>query len=281
MFKRKPDLVYVREIVLAFILSILGVKVVFEDHELPRSNLFIYKLFLKKIKKKVIVAYNLKNVYEQLRVKENSYIIAPNGVDIEEFAGTSVSIREELGVKEGTAIVLYVGHFYPWKGVYTLIDSIPKISKNALVVLIGGTVENMGDINEYIAKNSIKGAVIKGFTSHKEAVRFIKSADILVLPNTAKEKRSAMYTTPIKLFEYMASGAPVVASDLPSFSPYLRDEENSLLFEPDNSENLAEKINKLLSDKSKGEEIARKAYEEVHEFTWKKRTEKILNFIKL
>ena len=88
-----------------------------------------------------------------------------------------------------------------------------------------------------------------------------------------------MYTTPIKLFEYMASGAPVVASDLPSFSKYLKDNENSLLFEPDNPKSLAEKVNTLLENHSMGEKLSNKAYSEVHEFTWQKRVEKILNFV--
>ncbi len=281
VFKKKPDIVYVREIVLAYLLSLFGVKVVFEDHELPRSNLFFYKFFLKRIKKKVIVAHNLKAVYEQLGVKNNSYIIIPNGVDIDEFSNINKdkSIFKELGLKGGTKAVLYVGHFYKWKGVYTLLDSIGEMAENATAVLIGGTVENMDDINKYITENGIERVVVSGFAPHKKVIQFIKSADVLILPNTAKEKRSAMYTTPIKLFEYMASGVPIVASNLPSFSKYLKDEENSLLFEPDNARSLAEKVNILLGNHSAGEKLSRKAYDEVHEFTWQKRVEKILNFV--
>ncbi len=281
VFKKKPDIVYVREIVLAFAMTLFGIKVIFEDHELPKSSLFVYGAFLRKIKRKVIVAHNLEAVYEQLHVKKDSYITIPNGVDIGEFVRLERdrSVFKQFGLKENTQVVLYVGHFYTWKGVYTLLDSVNKISENATLVLVGGTVENMDDINKYISENNIERVVVRGFSPHKKVIQFIKSADVLVLPNTAKEKRSAMYTTPIKLFEYMASGVPVVASDLPSFSKYLKDNENSLLFEPDNPKSLAEKVNTLLENHSMGEKLSNKAYSEVHEFTWQKRVEKILNFV--
>lgn len=280
-FKKRPDIIYVREIALAFTLTLFGMKVVFEDHELPRSNLFVYGFFLRKIKKKVIVAHNLEAVYKQLNVKKDSYTTIPNGVDVSEFSRLerNKSVFKELGLKDNRQVVLYVGHFYTWKGVYTLLDSVSKISENATIVLVGGTVENMDDINKYIFENNINRVMVKGFSPHKKVIQFIKSADVLVLPNTAKEKRSAMYTTPIKLFEYMTSGVPVVASDLPSFSKYLKNNENSLLFEPDNPRSLAEKVNILLEDNGIGEKISQKASKEVQEFTWQKRVKKILNFV--
>lgn len=281
--KSKADFIYSRDITICFLLSLFGKKVVFEDHEPKLSKKWLYKIFLMEIKRKIVVAKNLAYFYDQLGVSKTSYIIAPNGVDIEEFnkiKPDKTIWNKEFNINSDSKVVLYVGHFYTWKGVYTLVDSANLLKDNTNVVLIGGTDENQEDLKEYIENKKIKNVFIKDFLPHREIIKYIKSANVLVLPNTAKEERSAKYTTPIKLFEYIASNVPIIASRIDSFSEYLKDKSNSLLFEPDNAKELASKINYLLSNTELANKFVRKAYEEVKEYTWKKRVEKILDFIK-
>ena len=107
-------------------------------------------------------------------------------------------------------------------------------------------------------------------------LEFIEKADLLVLPNSAKDKMS-LFTSPIKLFEYMASKRPIVASSLPSIKEILIDNKNAILFEPDDHIDLAKKINLALSKDCKY--IVNNAYDDVKVYTWDIRAEAIANFI--
>ena len=107
----------------------------------------------------------------------------------------------------------------------------------------------------------------------------MKAADVLVLPNSGKEKISRIYTSPLKMFEYMAAGVPIVASDLPSIREVLS-EKTAFLFEADDARDLAEKIEMVLENKEGAGERARKALKEVKKYNWEERAGKILDFVK-
>ena len=73
-----------------------------------------------------------------------------------------------------------------------------------------------------------------GLVPPAEVAAQLRAADVLVLPNPASAISSA-FTSPLKLFEYMAAGRPIVATDLPSMREVLHAEENALLVEPGNA----------------------------------------------
>jgi glycosyltransferase involved in cell wall biosynthesis len=100
-----------------------------------------------------------------------------------------------------------------------------------------------------------------------------KAADVLVLPNTAKEEISARYTSPMKLFEYMASGTPVVASRLPSIVE-LTGEQRATLVEPDDPQALASGIKSVLAG---GEARSAHALAWVRDHAWQERAVRILH----
>ena len=277
------NIVYSRDIYLCFILSVIGVrKVIFEDHE-PLRNRRLYAFLLKHIAHKVIVAANLRTLYESLGVSVKGVCVAPNGVDLEEF--NSVSIDKHIwnrkyGIPEGKKIILYTGHFYRWKGMYTLLDSSCFIEDDAVIVCIGGTEKDYAEVQSYAEGQKLPNVYLVPFIPHKEILMHLKSADVLVLPNTAKEERSLLYTTPLKLFEYMASGVPIVASRIPSLELYLKDGENATLCTPDDPEALANKIKEVISDKTYGHRMAERAHMQVVTQAWNERARLILTFLR-
>lgn len=277
----QANIMYSRDIYLCFALSVLGArKVIFEDHE-PLRNRRIYAFLLKHIAQKVIVAENLRTLYESLNVPLTSVLVAPNGVDIEEFDSVSIDKHiwnRKYGIPEDKKIILYTGHFYRWKGMYTLLDSSSFIKDNAVIVCIGGTEKDYAKVQSYIEEQKLLNVYLVPFIPHKEVLIHLKSADVLVLPNTAKEERSLLYTTPLKLFEYMASGVPIVASRISSFASYLKDGENAILFDPDDSEDLAYRIHEVISDTNCGINYADAARQTAENHTWMKRAESILSF---
>jgi glycosyltransferase involved in cell wall biosynthesis len=97
---------------------------------------------------------------------------------------------------------------------------------------------------------------------------------ILVLPNPASAI-SSRFTSPLKLFEYMAAGRAIVASDLPSIREVVRDNAQALLVAPGSPEALGEAIQKLIEDRALAEKVARSAYAEAPKYTWGRRAEKL------
>ncbi len=276
------EIVFSREITLCFLLVLCGKKnVIFEDHEPKQGWLFLYRYFIKKIPKKIIVAHHLEALYQQCGVLKESYCEIPNAVDVAAFA---TALRDsglwhtEFGLPREKPTVLYVGHFYAWKGVHTLIQAAPLI--NANIVLVGGTDVDQKKIRAYIQEKNIENILVVPFVPHHTVPRLLASADVLILPNTSKEERSAHYTTPIKMFEYMAAGRAIVASRLPSFAPYLYHEQNAILFTPDDYKALAEAVMRILNDKTLQEKIAAQAQREAIQFSWEAREDKILQLVK-
>lgn len=281
VLRKKADIIYSRHNYLeSFFLHLLGRKVIVEIHEPPKRFFCMYRAILKRISRKVLVAHKLKDFFANWNIDPKTWIIAPNGVDIKEFNKINRDKNiwnEKFNIKDKVA--LYVGHFYKWKGVYTLIDSAEFLDNGIRIVLIGGTNEDQKKVKDYVAKKKLNNIFIHDFLPHDQVIKFLKSADVLILPNTAKEERSSKYTTPIKLFEYMSSGVPIVASRLQSFSLYLKNEVNAIMCKPDDHHDLADKINKVLKGTELIKKISAQAFKDVGEYTWDKRVEKILKFI--
>ena len=82
----------------------------------------------------------------------------------------------------------------------------------------------------------------------------------------------------MKLFEYMASGTPIVASDLPSLREVL-DTSNSFLFEPDNAASLASEIESVFKNGKEADLKAMRAFDKIQFYSWNNRAKKILKFL--
>jgi glycosyltransferase involved in cell wall biosynthesis len=99
------------------------------------------------------------------------------------------------------------------------------------------------------------------------------------LPNSKKSEISKKYTSPMKLFEYMASGIPIVASDLPSIREILN-ESNSVLVDPDIPKSIINGIIEVITNKSLANKISEQSFLDVENYTWSKRAINILEFIR-
>ena len=104
-------------------------------------------------------------------------------------------------------------------------------------------------------------------------------ADILIYSGTRKSEKFKKYTSPLKLFEYMASKRPIIASDLPSIREILNT-ENAILVKPGSAKALANAIKFALENPDFCAKISKQAYKDVQKYTWEKRAKRILEFIK-
>lgn len=228
---------------------------------------------------KIVVLTNyIKDKLKESGIRNEDTLVAPDAVDTSLFKGISKEeARKRLGFPLDKPIVLYWGNFKKWKGVDILAEAVPFL-ESALVVMVGGTKES--DIARIRAK--VKGyanTIVEGFKPHGELPYYLAAADILVLPNSAHDENSRLYTSPLKLFEYMAAERPIVSSDLPSLREVLND-RNAVFFKPDSAKSLSETILMLLAHPELQRRLAKQARDDVEEYTWVKRAKSILNFIK-
>jgi glycosyltransferase involved in cell wall biosynthesis len=273
---RKDSLFYTRDEIVALFLRLIVKKIVWEGHGGEKN--FLVKSLIKRKVSMVMITKGLKDLYVSMGADPEKIIVSPDAVDVEQFSInlSKEEARKKLDLPTDKKIVLYAGHLYSWKGADTAVQSASGLPDNVIIIFVGGTAVDIERFEKNYGQN--KKVMILGKKPHEEMPLYMKSADILLLPNSAKEDISKLYTSPMKLFEYMASGNPIIASDLPSLKEILN-ESNAYFFEPDNSESLAGAIKKVLANYDEACSKAKIALELVQNFSWQKRALSILDFI--
>ncbi len=283
-FKKIPNdtIIYSRDFLIITLLTLRGLDVVYNAHNWSDKRGVFLRLFLNKGIKIVCNSEGTKKEFYK-RGFTNS-ISVPNGVDLDKFdkiIESKEELRKRVSLPVNKKIVLYLGHLYQWKGFDVVVKS-AKLNKDEdiLFVAVGGTQKDLEKYKKIVKDNNINNLFFIGHRQQKDTPYYLKSADVLLLPNVAISEESVKFTSPIKMFEYMASGVPIVASDLPSIREVLN-ENNSFLVEPGNVDRLLFGIKKLLEGKDFSSKISTKAKEDVKKYTWDEYAKKILNFIEL
>jgi glycosyltransferase involved in cell wall biosynthesis len=201
-------------------------------------------------------------------------IVAPDGAHL---PAACPPPRNAAG---GPPVVGYAGHLYPWKGPDVLLAALQELP--GVQGLIVGGLDGEADAARVraLADRLVPGRVT--FTGQVEPGRVaacLQDADVLVIPNPPGPV-SATYTSPLKLFEYMASGRPVVASDLPSLREVLTDGEHALLAAPGDAAALAAAVRRVLDDRALAARLAARAFEAVQAYSWDRRAERVEGLLK-
>jgi len=249
---------------------------IYEVHDFPEKKSALFALVFRRVRR--ILATNRWKAAELSKrygIRRERMFVELNAVDVSAFdvSLTRDDARRRLSLPLGERLVVYTGHLYSWKGVDTLIEA-ARLLPDVSVYLVGGTEYHLRAYREKYGM--IRNLHIVGHRPHDEMPAWQRAADLLVLPNTAKEEISARYTSPMKLFEYMASGTPIVASDIPSISEIAKG--RAILVTPDNPGSLAAGITRVLTDGAEREMDAARAW--VKDHTWIRRAERIANHLK-
>lgn len=276
---KKTDIIYSRDIFVAYPLSLFKNNVVGEFHSVPS---WLQPRHLRRIKKIIVITQGLKEALITKGVVDDKILVAPDGVDLRQFDihESPLSIRKKLSLPLDKKIVLYAGHLYRWKGAETLLQAARYLNDDCVIVFIGGIRKDIEKFKERNQQLNLKNILILGHQPYLKVPYYLKAADVLVLPNSAKEAISRLWTSPVKMFEYMASQRPIVASDLPAIREILN-ERNAVLARPDSARALADAISKVLADKDFSDKLSQQAYADVAQYDWRKRAQKILNFINI
>lgn len=275
----RQDLIYSNESLPTLFSTFYFPNTLYELHDFPEGKKFFYKLLFQRVKYLLVTnIWKTEEVVRLFGVNREKIICERNAVEVKDFdiPIEREEARDKLNLPGDKKIIVYTGHLYSWKGTDVLAEATKILPKDYLTVFVGGTKEDVSIFKDKYG--GVENILIVGHKERGEIPLWQKSADILVLPNTAKEDISKYYTSPMKLFEYMVSRRPIVATDIPSVRE-IANNENAIIVLPDNKNDLAEGIKKAINDKNLVGEITEKAYSDVLFHTWERRAKRILDFV--
>jgi glycosyltransferase involved in cell wall biosynthesis len=209
--------------------------------------------------------------------------VVPNGARIEHFqeAGRGDPGGAPAGLEDSDFIVGFVGSLKPWHGVEILIDSFAKFAadrEKAKLLIIGGRRRSIRPLEKKCRKLGLDGKVIfTGALPYEEIPPLLQLTDVLAAPYP---ELPGFYFSALKIFEYMAAGKAIIASDIGQIPEILLHEETALLVPAGDNIALRDAIDRLSQDSSLRKKLSRNALAEAREkHTWSNRAETISDIL--
>ncbi len=268
-------IVYCRDEWVLALLMILGIRTaVWESHTGAWNA--AARFVARRARALIPITQGLSDFYAARGIPRAKMWVAPDGVSLEDFVSHAPKeeVRKRLGLSAHAKVALYIGGQGGWKGTDTLYAAAEKLPKDVIVAVIGGKKEDVPTLSERHPR-----VLFFGPRPYTELADNQAAADVLILPNTGASEISVRFTSPLKLFTYMASGVPIVTSDLPSIREVV-DEESALFVPADDPHALAEGIMQVLGNTEDAARRAAAARALIPRYTWAKRAERILAFLK-
>ncbi len=261
-------------LLLRFFVRKKKIPIIYEAHSLMQQPKWLFHFVLRHCDLVVAISQALQ---QDLRSFAQNITVLPDAVRQELMASSPMTrgqARTALALPERfQKVVVYTGSLKPGKGVSIFLHAAAHMGEEVLFILVGG------DASLQPSRHSGAHLLCVGFVPPQQVRLYQCAADVLVLPNT-KEGSIHRYTSPLKLFEYMAANRPIVASDMPVLREVLQNGVNALLTPPGDVDALAAAITRLLENDELARQLADHAYRQVAALTWEHRAEQIINYVK-
>lgn len=282
--EHRPDLVFTRNLRGCLLPALRGVPTVLEAHTLssltgPQER-WVLRRLLRAPGFRGIVAISAalaEDLDATFDIGADRLLVAHDAVRLH---GSAVphARREDGGAAPH---VVYTGSLFPGKGADMLVDVAARCPW-ARFSIAGGPPARAALLSDRIRDAGVTNVSLLGELRPVDARALQADADVLVAPFARRIESDsghdiARWTSPMKLFEYMASGRPIVVSDLPVLREVLRPEVDALMVPPEDVDAFAEALERLREDPALGERLAESALTRVAaEFTWEIRARRIL-----
>jgi len=285
----RADLVYSRNLGSAVWCSALGLSTIFEAHGLPDSKVkkFYFKILMKfaALKRVVVISEALRELFLEIyggRLNENMMLVAPDGVDMERFRNLPppTQARHKIGLDKDKALVGYAGHLYKGRGI-RLILRLAQQLPHVQFLAVGGDDRSISDYTDMAASQGLNNIRFAGFVINSELPLYLAACDVLLMPYQRQVKVSggedtSAWMSPMKMFEYMATGRVIISSDLPVLREVLN-EGNSILCDPGDLNAWKRNIKGVLDDRSLQKRLGDQARRDAEQYSWMKRAKYVLS----
>ncbi|MCB9244833.1 MAG: glycosyltransferase family 4 protein [Flavobacteriales bacterium] len=256
--------------------------------EIPLAE-WVERYNLKNASVVVVVSEELRSQLEQKGVQRERIVFYPNGVDPEVYnpERNGTAVREKLGLND-SLVMGFIGSFGQWHGTDILAEAIvefyelyPQFIHKVRFVLIGDGL--MMETVKQILKGlrNREDVILTGMIPQNEAVDYLAACNILLSPHKPNPDGTRFFGSPTKLFEYMALGKGIVASDLEQIGDILQDGINARLVEPGDPTALAKAIYEAALDPEAMKNMGLHARRDVLEkYSWERHVDQILKGLK-
>ncbi|HLG43124.1 MAG TPA: glycosyltransferase family 4 protein [Planctomycetota bacterium] len=257
-----------------------GEKVVCEVHDAEMSDAWVRRLA--RADSLIVISRALRDWMIERGIDGERVLVAPDGVDLRRydslrFKGVT-DLRTELGLPADRPLVGYTGSLNGDRGTETLVRAVRHFPPEAFLVIAGGRKADSDALRRIARAEGVEGRVIfVGHRPHAEVAAFQMAMNTLVMAYTP-DLATQRWCSPLKMFEYMASGRPIVTSDIPALHEILKHEENALFVPPGNTAALGGAIARLLGDSSLARTLSERALNDVRQYSWDERARRILEF---
>ena len=253
LIEEAPDLFFTRDILYLSKGIAAGFPSIIELHNnkfhigSPWLDKYLTKKFLsltnhKNLRLVIAISEQMRQFWIQRGIDAKKIIALHDGFDAEEFQQV-VSKREcrtRLGLPHDQIIATYTGNLFPNRGVSKIIE-LAKHLQQVLFVLVGGPERFRVSLEAEADQLSLKNVRFVGQIDHSLIKYYLYASDIL-LGIWSKEVPTIGYCSPLKVFEYMASGRKIVAMGFPTILEVLRNDSNALISDPENFEEFMGKV---------------------------------------
>jgi len=281
----RADLVYGRDLISVCLAAAAGVPSILELHDSLNAEMpfirwiFARLLAMRRFRGIVVITEALKRHYEEYWPELRGRItVAPDGADDVPDELSPAALRGRNGVLK----VGYVGNLYPGKGM-EVIASLAPLCSWADFHVVGGLEQ---DIRRWSAECAAVGNMLfYGHVPPSDTAGFVQAFDVVLLPN---QKQVATYgggdigqwTSPLKMFEYMAAGKAIIASDLAVLREVLEDGRNALLCDSNDVESWRKSLERLAGDPGFRHRLASAARADFKSrYSWAQRAECLIRSV--
>jgi glycosyltransferase involved in cell wall biosynthesis len=283
----KPDLLYTWTLQTAVLGLIFNLPVILELHDRTTGKIgkraFRYFIKHKGKKRLLVITRALKMALEQehgIDLSNDDVSIAPNGIDLRQYPVVlnPSEARDQLNLPQQFTAV-FTGHFYAGRGIellFGLAQSLPQIQ----FLWVGGTEDAVASWQQRLNVAGIKNVILTGFVPQQKLPLYQSAGDVLLMPYGAQIAgssggNSVDICSPMKMFDYLATGRPILSSDLPVLYEVLS-KGNTVFCPPKEIQIWADQLQRLFDDPDQCQRMGAHARELSHHYSWIDRTKSAL-----
>ena len=245
----------------------------------------VERLNLEKADLITCVSKELKEALIASGVPSDKILVNFNGVDVDKFSssvnGSGIRAKYEI---ENRIVIGFCGSFAKFHGAETLSETFGNILKhhenykNKITLLMIGEGSTLANVKRILKRNkSIDNAVCVGSVPVDDVPEYLAACDILVAPHIPNSDGSEFFGSPTKLFEYMAMGKAIAASELNQIGEILHNNQNALLFKPGDIDEMEKTIVALIEDEGLRVKLGKQARDDAQmQHTWDMHVDRII-----